>query len=74
MAKNRTWEKVEKNGKFFCWHDWECVESKVGPSWDLVMGLSLLSRCKKCGKVSFVRNYRLSEVPDELICDGIRYM
>jgi len=69
--KNRTFDR-EPNGKLFCLHDWAVAE-RVGLDWDLCMGIKILCRCNKCGKLKERSNNFIKEVPDELIHHGIRY-
>jgi len=69
--KNRMLEPY-KNGKFFCWHKWE-VAGDVGPAWDLRVGLKIVCRCKKCGKLKSISNRLIKEVPDNKINHNIEY-
>jgi hypothetical protein len=69
--KNRMLEPY-KNGKFFCWHDWEVAED-VGIDWDLRIGIKIVCKCKKCGKLKSIRSYLIKEVPDDKINHNIRY-
>ncbi len=71
--KNRTfYSEFRKNGKIFCWHNWEVCED-VGPDWDLVLGCRILCKCLKCDKIREVSANRIAEVPDERINGSIRY-
>lgn len=69
--KNRNYDRTP-NGKFFCVHDWVVVEH-VDPDWDLCMGIKILCKCIKCGKLKFRNNNLIEEVSDNLIHHGIRY-
>jgi len=71
--KNRLLERGKsKNGKFFCWHDWEAYTT-VGKDWDLTMGARIPARCKTCDKHKDVLNIYIKEIPDHLVSDSIRY-
>ena len=61
-----------KNGKFFCWHDWEVV-GEVGGNWDLCISAKLPCKCKKCDKYQEVSGRYIEEVPDRLVNNRIEY-
>ena len=69
--KNRTLDRP-KNGKFFCWHDWQ-PNGEVGVDWDLSFGVKVPVVCSKCSKVANIANYRMNEWPDELVNSRKRY-
>ena len=71
--KNRIYARRKKNGKFWCSHVWE-VAVKVGPDWDLRVGVKILCKCSVCGKLKYFSNRSIKEIPDELIDMRIRYI
>ena len=72
VMKNRRWKRT-KNGKFFCFHKWQ-INTDVGPDWDLTVGLRLLCKCMKCGKLKEVNNYLIGYVPIFRIKQEIKYL
>lgn len=58
--------------QLFCDHEWEVVEP-VGPDWDISVGVRIRCRCRLCMKKAEVQNWKIKEVPDELINDRIIY-
>ena len=47
MKNRRRNREFRKNGKFFCWHNWEAC-GEVGPNWDLSIGAYVPCKCLKC--------------------------
>lgn len=70
--KNRLLMRHKKNGKFWCAHEWQ-VEGRVGPDWDLYVGIKILCTCIYCGKIKYRRNSSIKEVPEKLIDPTISY-
>lgn len=77
--KNRTWDRRSLSEwwsdfweQFWCCHDWE-VDEMVGPNWDISVGIKIRCKCKNCGKMCRRPNFKVEEVPDEKIDEGIRY-
>lgn len=70
--KNRLLIRKGKNGKFWCGHEWE-VKGKVGPDWDLLVGIKILCKCIYCGKLKYRSNSSIKGVPDELVDPNISY-
>ncbi len=70
--KNRLHAHRRKNGKFWCDHTWQAM-GKVGPDWDLHVGVKILCMCIYCSKLRYFSNRSLKEVPDHLIDETISY-
>lgn len=70
----RSWSKwfSDKWVKFQCNHEFELVE-KVGPAWDIRRGVKLKHKCSKCGMIRRIPNYRVDEVPDNMVDNQIIY-
>lgn len=69
--KNRRHNSI-KNWKLFCWHIWYPIE-EVSSNWDIAVGVSILCKCSKCGKIKCRPNFTINEIPDELINPNIEY-
>jgi hypothetical protein len=68
---NPRYEPRQRNGKFWCSHEWLLIE-KCGEAWWLGDARHLC-RCLKCGKLK-TRNISFDPaVPDEMVTDSISY-